>query len=311
MHSMKYNRIILAGGNGYLGGVLAEYYKGLAQEVIILSRKALPVRDNVKTVVWDGKTEGSWTREIDGADLLVNLCGKNVNCRYTKKNREEIFASRNVPTRLLNLVVSKMERPPKVWINITSATIYRHAEDHVQDEYTGEIEYGFSIEVCKQWEAVFFETETPQTRKVALRMGIVLGRNDSAFPRLLNLVKCGLGGRQGDGEQYMSWIHEHDAARSTEWILDHAELDGLINCVAPGAIKNAAFMQLLRKAYGIPFGLPSPQWLLEIGMLLIGSETELILKSRWVAPGRLLDSGFKFQFAEASHAIHDILSLRM
>jgi len=308
---MKYNKIILAGGNGYLGGILAEYYKDLAHEVIILSRKALPVRNNVRTVVWDGKAEGRWIGEIDSADLLVNLCGKNVNCRYTKKNQEDIFASRNVPTRLLNQVVSKMEQPPKLWINATSATIYRHAEDHAQDEYTGEIGYGFSIDVCKQWEAAFFETETPQTRKVALRIGIVLGRHDSAFPRLLNLVKCGLGGRQGDGQQYMSWIHEQDVARSTEWILDHDSLDGVVNCTAPVAIKNELFMKILRQAWGIPFGLPSPQWLLEIGMLLIGSETELILKSRWVSPGRLLDSGFKFQFAEARHAIHDILSLRM
>ncbi|HMI04905.1 MAG TPA: TIGR01777 family oxidoreductase [Pedobacter sp.] len=308
---MKYHKIILAGGNGYLGGILAEYYKDLAHEVIILSRKPAEPKANVRTVLWDGKTEGSWTGALDGADLLVNLCGKNVNCRYTAKNQREIFASRNVPTRLLNQVVSKMEHPPKLWINATSATIYRHAEDHAQDEYTGEIGYGFSIDVCKQWEAAFFETETPQTRKVALRIGIVLGRHDSVFPRLLNLVKCGLGGRQGDGEQYMSWIHEQDVARSTEWILDHDHLDGVVNCTAPVAIKNELFMKTLRQAWGIPFGLPSPQWLLEIGMLLIGSETELVLKSRWVAPGRLLDSGFKFYFAEARHAIHDILSLRL
>jgi uncharacterized protein (TIGR01777 family) len=308
---MKYHKIILAGGNGYLGGILAEYYKDLAHEVIILSRKSAEPKANVRTLLWDGKTEGSWAGALYGADLLVNLCGKNVNCRYTAKNQQEVFASRNVPTRLLNQVVSKMEHPPKLWINATSATIYRHAEDHAQDEYTGEIGYGFSIDVCKQWEAAFFETETPQTRKVALRIGIVLGRYDSAFPRLLNLVKCGLGGRQGDGQQYMSWIHEQDVARSTEWILDHDHLDGVVNCTAPVAIKNELFMKTLRQAWGIPFGLPSPQWLLEIGMLLIGSETELVLKSRWVAPGRLLDSGFKFHFAEARHAIHDILSLRM
>jgi uncharacterized protein (TIGR01777 family) len=308
---MKYRKIVLAGGNGYLGRVLADYYKALADQVIILSRKPAEPNANVQTVLWDGKTEGNWIKALDGADLLVNLCGKNVNCRYTAENREEIFASRNVPTRLLNQVVSKMEQPPKVWINATSATIYRHAEDHAQDEYTGEIGYGFSIDVCKQWEAAFFETETRQTRKIALRIGIVLGRHDSAFPRLLNLVRCGLGGRQGDGQQYISWIHEQDVARSTEWILDNDNLDGVVNCTAPGAIKNGLFMKTLRQAYGIPFGLPSPQWLLEIGMLVIGSETELVLKSRWVAPQRLLDSGFKFQFAEARHAIHDILSLRI
>ncbi|MES2455241.1 MAG: TIGR01777 family oxidoreductase [Bacteroidota bacterium] len=308
---MKYRKIVLAGGNGYLGQVLAKYYKDLAVEVIILSRKAAVAEGNTRTVVWDGKTEGDWTKALWGADLLVNLCGKNVNCRYNEKNKAEIIASRTVPARLLNRVVVQMQNPPKLWINAASATIYRHAEDHAQDEQNGEMGYGFSIDVCRQWEAAFFETETPKTRKIALRIGIVLGRHESVFPRLLNLVKCGLGGPQGDGEQYISWIHEQDVARSTAWLLENTALEGVFNCTAPIAIKNGLFMKTLRKAYGIPFGLPSPQWLLEIGMLIIGSETELVLKSRWVAPKRLLDSGFKFQFAEARHAIHDILSLRI
>jgi uncharacterized protein (TIGR01777 family) len=308
---MKYAKIVLAGGNGYLGNVLANYYKTIARQVVILSRKSRAAEDNVETVLWDGRTEGPWTETLKDADLLINLCGKNVNCRYNEKNREEIIASRTVPTRLLNKVIAEMANPPKLWINVTSATIYRHAEDHPQDEYTGEIGYGFSIDVCKQWEASFFETETALTRKVALRMGIVLGRNDSVFPRLLNLVKFGLGGRQGDGQQYVSWIHEHDVARCTEWLLNNEELVGVVNCVAPQAVKNTELMGLIRKAYGIPFGLPSPQWLLEIGMLLIGSETELVLKSRWVAPKRLLEAGFVFQFPNAKHAIHDILSIRV
>jgi len=308
---MKYRKIVLAGGNGYLGQVLAKYYKDLAVEVIILSRKAAVAKGNINTVVWDGKTEGNWTKALQGADLLINLCGKNVNCRYNEKNKAEIIASRTVPARLLSMVVAQMQDPPKLWINAASATIYRHAEDHAQDEQNGEIGYGFSIDVCRQWEAAFFETETPKTRKIALRIGIVLGRHEGVFPRLLNLVRCGMGGRQGDGEQYISWIHEQDVARSTAWLLENTALEGVFNCTAPTAIKNALFMQLLRKAYGIPFGLPSPQWLLEIGMLIIGSETELVLKSRWVAPKRLMDSGFKFQFAEARHAIRDILSLRV
>jgi len=308
---MKYAKIVLAGGNGYLGNVLANYYKTIATQVVILSRKAKAEEGNVETVLWDGKTEGTWTETLKGADMLINLCGKNVNCRYNKQNREEIIGSRTIPTRLLNKVIAEMAKPPKLWINVTSATIYRHAEDRPQDEYTGDIGYGFSIDVCQQWEGSFFETETPLTRKVALRMGIVLGRNDSVFPRLLNLVKFGLGGRQGDGQQYVSWIHEHDVARSTEWLLNNEELTGVVNCTAPEAVKNTELMSLIRNTYGIPFGLASPQWLLEIGMLLIGSETELVLKSRWVAPKRLLESGFVFHFANAKHAIHDILSIRI
>ncbi|MBW4890461.1 TIGR01777 family oxidoreductase [Mucilaginibacter sp. HMF5004] len=306
---MTYKKIILAGGNGYLGGVLADHYKDLADEIIILSRKTKALNGHIKTLIWDGQTEGDWANELEGADLLINLCGKNVNCRYTQVNRDEIVASRVLPTALLNRVVTKLQNPPQLWINLSSATIYRHAEDRPQDEETGDIGYGFSIDVCNVWEKTFFEVNIPKTRKVALRMGIVLGLSDSAFPRLLNLVKCGMGGPQGDGKQYMSWVHEQDAAKCTEWILQHPDLNGVINCTAPVPLKNTEFMACIRKAYGIPFGLPSPPWFLKIGAIIIGTETELILKSRWVIPKRLLDSGYQFKFSEAEHAIKDILSI--
>jgi uncharacterized protein len=307
---MKYNKIVLAGGNGYLGGVLAEFYKPLANEIIILSRKNKAANGNIQSVLWDGRTEGEWKKSLDGADLLINLCGKNVNCRYTEENKAEIINSRIIPTALLGKAIAEMENPPKLWINVTSATIYRHAEDHPQDEETGEIGYGFSIDVCRKWEETFFNTNTPHTRKIALRMGIVLGRSDAAFPRLLNLVKCGLGGKQGDGEQYVSWVHEQDAAKCTEWLMDHDELNGVINCTAPEPVKNAVLMRIIRNAYGVPFGLPAPAWLLEIGAKVIGTETELILKSRWVLPKRLLDSGYPFLFSKAEHAVKDLLSIR-
>ncbi|MBD1362176.1 TIGR01777 family protein [Mucilaginibacter sp. ZT4R22] len=308
---MKYHKIVLAGGNGYLGTVLAAYYKNLAEEIILLSRRPAVADGNIKTLIWDGKTEGDWVAALNGADMLVNLCGKNVNCRYTEENKREIINSRVIPTTLLGKVINKLANPPKLWINLASATIYRHAEDHAQDEATGEIGYGFSIDVCTQWEQSFFDADTPNTRKIALRHGIALGRSDSVFPRLLNLVKLGMGGKQGDGEQYIAWIHEHDTARITEFLMEHTELDGVINAAAPEAAKNKDLMHIIRKAYGIPFGLPAPQWLLEIGAKVIGTETELILKSRWVTPKRLLDAGFVFQFPKAEHAIHDILSLRV
>jgi len=308
---MKYNKIVLAGGNGYLGGVLAKHFSSMANEVIILSRKPQIQNGNIETIIWDGKTKGDWAIALTNADLLINLCGKNVNCRYTKKNQEEIINSRVFPTRLLNNVIQEMENPPKLWINVTSATIYRHAEDRPQDELTGEIGYGFSIDVCKTWEKCFFESTTPKTRKVALRMGIVMGRKDGAFPRLLNLVKLGMGGKQGDGEQYVSWVHEQDVALSMEWLLNHEEINGIVNCTAPDPIKNHVLMHSMRKAYGMPFGLPAPAWLLAIGAKIIGTETELILKSRWVKPSVLLNSGFKFQYGKIDEALHDILSLRV
>lgn len=300
---MKYGKIILAGGNGYLGGVLAKYFSSMADEVIILARKPQTEKDRIKTVVWDGRTMGDWTNGLQGADLLVNFCGKNVNCRYTEKNKKEIFDSRLIPTQLLGKAIEEMENPPKLWINITSATIYRHAEDHPQDEFTGEIGKGFSIEVCKAWESSFFETNTPNTRKIALRVGIVLGLKDGAFPRLLNLVKLGLGGKQGKGEQYMSWIHEEDVAGSIEWLFNHPEIEGVVNCTAPEAIKNYVFMHSIRKAFGRNFGLPAPAWLLAIGAKIIGTETELILKSRWVKPTLLLNSGFDFKYSKIDEAM--------
>lgn len=307
---MKYNKVVLAGGNGYLGTVLAGYYSPLAERVIILARTAAPNRGNIETCVWDGKTEGDWQQQLENADLLVNLCGKNVNCRYTKDNREAILQSRIIPTSLLGRAIRKLKHPPALWINIASATIYRHAEDRPQDEENGDIGYGFSVDICKAWEQTFFASETPATRKVALRMGIVIGRQDGAFPRLLGLVKSGLGGRQGNGQQYMSWIHEWDAARVTEWLLERNDLEGIFNVTAPEPVQNDVFMKEMRSAYGIAVGLPAPQWLLEIGTWLIGSETELLLKSRWVVPARLLKEGFNFHYPQAAQAIRDIMSIK-
>lgn len=300
---MKYHKIILAGGNGYLGRVLAAHYSLLCDEVIVLSRKGAPDAGNVRTVVWDAKQEGDWTNYLEYADLLINLCGKNVNCRYTKKNKEEIIRSRVVPTTLLGNVLSKLQHPPKLWINVTSATIYRHAEDRPQDELTGEIGDGFSVDVCQQWEQAFFEADTPGVRKIALRMGIVFGKSDGVFPRLLNLVKFGLGGRQGNGQQYVSWIHEEDVCLITEFLMQHEELKGILNCTAPNAEKNTEQMRLIRKAYGRRMGLPATTWLLKIGALVIGTETELILKSRWVAPKLLVNAGYRFKYPFMKEAV--------
>lgn len=300
---MKYQKIILAGGNGYLGTVLATYFSKLAGQVIILARKQAPAKGNIKTVVWDGRTEGEWIAELNGADLLVNLCGKNVNCRYTEKNKQEILDSRLIPTALFNKVIAQMDNPPKVWINSASATIYRHAEDRPQDELNGETGYGFSVDICRAWERAFFMMNTPHTRKAALRMGIVFGKSDGVFPRLLNLVKMGLGGPQGNGKQYVSWIHESDAAAITEWLLDHHEMSGIINATAPYPVTNAEQMKLIRNIYGRSIGLPAPGWLLAIGALIIGTEPELILKSRWVLPTRLIEDGYLFRVPNIAEAI--------
>jgi len=306
-----YNKIILAGGSGYLGEVLKCYYQNKAKHIIILSRQHAKTSGNISYIKWDGLTMGDWADQLENADLLVNLCGKNVNCRYTPENRKAIIDSRVIPTRLLGQAVGLLQDPPKVWLQCASATIYRHAEDVQQDELRGDIGTGFSVDVCNAWEAAFNELDITPVRKVLLRVSMVMGRNDGVFPRLKNLVLTGLGGHQGTGYQMISWIHELDFARATEWILQHNDMEGVFNITAPVAVNNRKFMKSLRETYGVPFGLPAPQWLLELGASIIGTETELILKSRWVYPQRLLQSGFRFQFQEASHAIHEIASSRV
>lgn len=305
------NRIVLAGGSGYLGRVLADYYKDKAEDIVILSRKAHAPQGNVRYLVWDGRTSGPWVEALEGCGLLINLSGKNVNCRYTEKNRREIFSSRLEPTKVLGEAIKSLKTPPKMWIQAASATIYRHAEDRHQDEETGELGSGFSVDVCRAWESVFWEQETPGTIKVVLRIGLVLGRSDGVFPRLKNLVRLGLGGHQGTGLQYISWIHEHDFARITEWTFEHGKDRDILNCVSPQGSHNKEFMRLIRNSYGISFGLPAPQWLLEIGAAIIGTETELILKSRWVYPARLLQRGFRFSFPEPGEAVREVLGCRV
>lgn len=306
------NRIVLAGGSGYLGQVLADYYKDKAADIVVLSRNKPSGKAAAgRWVGWDAQNRGAWVSETEGADMLVNLCGKNVNCRYTESAKAEIFRSRLVPTALLGDVIAGLKSPPKLWINLASATIYRHAEDRPQDEDGGEIGSGFSVDVCKAWETGFWAAKTPATRKIALRAGSVLGRADGVFPRLKNLVLAGLGGHQGTGNQQVSWIYEQDFARITDWLYTHGQDGGVYNCTSPEAVSNRNLMKIIRKTYGIPVGLPSPQWLLEIGAKLIGTETELILKSRWVYPKRFLDDGFVFSFPKLEPAVRDIASTRV
>lgn len=305
------NKIILAGGSGYLGTLLARYFADKVRSIVILTRGATWQRGNLQAVSWDGANDGPWQTHLEGADLLVNLTGKNVNCRYTQVNRREILGSRVAATEALGRAVAAAQVPPKVWVQFTSATIYRHAEDFAMDEIAGEIGYGFSVDVCRQWEKTFWAQPAPQTRKVILRTGIVLGRQNGAFPRLLNLVRLGLGGHQGNGRQYISWIHEADVAGIVEWVATNPSATGVYNCTAPGPVPNAQFMELMRKAYGVPVGLPTPAWLLEMGARLIGTETELVLKSRWVVPAKLLLAGYLFQFSQAGPAIHDLISIRV
>ena len=317
---MKNKKIILAGGTGFIGQALAARW-GKDNRVIILSRRSAHAKNNAYSDKllsadegynitywhWDGRfVEKHWASEIDGADLVLNLAGRSVNCRYTAPNKQEIVDSRTDATRAIGQAIREAVVPPKLWINAASATIYRHAQDRPQDEYTGEYHDDFSVLVCKRWEKAFEEQRTPFTRKVALRMAITLGEGGVIVP-YLRLLKLGLGGRQGNGRQMYSWVHIEDVGRSVEWFLDHPELEGVYNLAAPGPVTNSYFMSALRRITGHKLGLPAPAWLLKLGAMLIGTEPELVLKSRWVAPTKLLETGFSFQYARVDAALRSIV----
>lgn len=304
-------KLVIVGGSGFLGKALADYF-GKKVEIVVLSRQNLASFNSnhlIRYVHWDGKTLGDWAKELDGADAVINLAGRSVNCRYNAKNRQEILDSRIKATIAIGLAICQATRPPKNWINSSTATIYRHAEDRDMDEYTGEIQNDFSVQVAKKWEEVFYNAPTPpDVRKIAIRSAIVLGRHDGVMTRLLNLVRFGLGGKQGSGSQFVSWIHETDFCRSIAFLIDNEALTGTFNLASPNPVTNEYLMRSLRKTLRMPFGLPATTWMLRIGSWLIGTETELILKSRRVVPTRLLESGFTFQFADILSALNDLIS---
>lgn len=291
-------KIVLAGGTGFLGKYLSSRFKALGAEVIIVAREAGNVR-------WDDKER--LVQAIEGADAVVNLAGKSVDCRYNEKNKREILSSRVETTRLIKEAILKCRKPPDLWINSSTATIYRHAEDRPMTESNGEIGQGFSVDVAVQWEKTFFEFPLPDTRRVALRMAIVLGKKGGVMIPLERLVTFGLGGKQGKGTQMFSWIHIEDIYQIILFVIQHKEIEGAINCSAPEPVTNKVFMKTLRDILRVLIGLPSPEWLLKIGAVFIQTETELILKSRWVLPQRLLQAGFRFTYPTLSSALKNVL----
>lgn len=298
-------KIIIPGGSGQVGTMLARAFSAGGHEVVVLSREPCPVA-HARTVAWDGETIGAWTKELEGADAVINLAGRSVNCRYTPQNRRLITESRVRSARVVGRAIAAAKRPPSIWLQASTATIYAHTYDQANDEASGTVggnepgapeTWRFSIEVATAWEAAARETPTPRTRLVLLRSAMTMSPDAGGiFSTLLNLARFGLGGRAGDGRQYISWIHEHDFVRAIYWLIDHEWMEGPVNVAAPHPLPNATFMRLLREAANIRLHLPAPEWLLELGAPLIRTETELILKSRRVVPARLVEAGFTFQF---------------
>jgi hypothetical protein len=307
-------KIVIPGGQGQIGGFLARGLQAAGHEVVVLSRRVTPAPWRV--VAWDGETLGDWAREVDGADVVINLAGRSVNCRFTPENRRQVMESRTKSTRVVGEAIGRAARPPRAWLQASTATIYAHRYDAANDEATGILDtagpewpdtWRFSTRVAQEWEKAVNEADTPRTRKVILRTSIVMAPGaGGAFDVLLKLVRFGLGGKSGNGRQYVSWIHDQDFLRAIVWLIEHEQMAGPVNLASPSPVTNKRFMRGLREAWGMPFGLPAAEWMIEIGTRLMRTESELVLKSRRVTPGRLLSAGFRFQFPEWPGAALDL-----
>lgn len=307
--------VVIPGGSGQVGHILARHFCARGHAVTVFSRTPRPATWHV--VSWDGITPGPWIDDLKQSDICINLAGQSVNCRYTPRNRRGIYESRIRSTRLLNEVIASLSHAPRLWVNASTATIYRHALDRAMNEANGELggnepgapdTWNFSIDVAKRWEDAFFSSPTPFTRKVAMRSAMIFSPDrGGVFDVFLGLVRHSVGGRQGSGTQFVSWIHEADFVRAVDLLIESEEFTGVVNLAAPNPLPNSEFMRDLRHAWGARIGLPTPEWILEIGAWLMQTESELVLKSRRVVPGRLLAAHFEFLFPEWPAAARELV----
>ena len=307
-------KVVIPGGTGQVGTILARAFHSTGHDIVVVGRATRP--SPWRTINWDAKTIGAWAEELSGADAVVNLAGHTVNCRYTPKNRRLIMQSRVDTTRLVGSAIAAASPPPAVWLQASTATIYAHRFDANNDDLTGRLggdepdappTWRFSIEVATAWERALNEAETHNTRKVLMRSAMIMSPDRGGiFDVILRLVRFGLGGPVAGGRQYVSWIHDQDFSRAVLWLIEHQNLEGPVNLASPNPLPYSQFVRALRKAWGIPFGLPATKWMLEIGAIPLQIETELILKSRRVVPRRLIDSGFAFQFPQWKEAASDL-----
>ncbi|CAM5625870.1 DUF1731 domain-containing protein [Streptomyces fumanus] len=293
-------KIVMPGGTGQVGRVLERAFTAAGHDVVVLTRRP----SGPGQVYWDGETPGPWTDAVDGSDVVVNLAGRSVNCRYTPANLRAMMDSRVRSTRAVGEAVAAAARPPRVWLQMSTATVYAHRFDAAHDEATGVLGgkepgvpgyWSYSVDIATAWERALAEAPTPRTRKVALRSAMVMSPDrGGVFDVLSRLARTGLGGPVAGGAQYVSWVHETDFVRAAGFLIDREDLSGPVNVAAPAPLPQRAFMRELRAAWGMPIGLPATRWMAEIGAFVLRSDTELLLKSRRVVPGRLLDAGFTF-----------------
>jgi uncharacterized protein (TIGR01777 family) len=307
-------KIVIPGGSGQVGKLLAGAFTKDGHGVTVLSRN--PELCKWRTIKWDGKTLGKWTEELEGVDVVINLAGRSVNCRYNQKNRDLIMNSRIDSTRVIGKAIQNCKNPPKTWLQASTATIYEDSYDIPNDEFTGVIggnepgvpeTWKFSIDVATAWEKTLDETSTPHTRRVKLRSAILLSPDSgSIFDILLRLVRFGIGGKVGTGNQFVSWVHYKDFIDCIYWIIQNQDISDFINICSPNPLPNHEFMKALRSAWGIGIGLPATKWMIEIGTFFLRTESELVLKSRYVVPKILVDRGFKFQYPTWPEAAVDL-----
>lgn len=307
-------KIVIPGGSGQVGHILARAFHRRGDEVVVLSRN--PAARPWRVVPWDGVSLGNWQAELEACDAVINLAGRSVNCRYNPRNRAEILNSRLNSTAILGQAIAKTRQKPRVWLQAGTATIYAHRYDAPNDEYTGRLggeeadapsEWNFSIAVAKAWESTFESADVGPTRKLILRSAMTMSPDaGGVFATLYSLVRLGLGGSAGDGRQFVSWIHEEDFVAAVRWLLEREDMHGVVNLAAPNPLPNADFMRELRLAAGVPFGFPAQAWMLELGAIVLRTETELLLKSRRVGPTRLLETGFRFRYATWEEAAKNL-----
>ncbi|MFI5820121.1 DUF1731 domain-containing protein [Streptomyces rishiriensis] len=306
-------KIVLPGGTGQVGTVLRRALTAAGHEVVVLSRRPAGRGE----IAWDGRTPGPWTEAVDGSDVVVNLAGRSVSCRYTPANLKEMMDSRVDSARVVGEAIAAAARPPRLWLQMSTATVYAHRFDAPNDEATGVIGgaepgvpayWGYSVDIARAWEREQERADTPLTRKAALRSAMVMSPDrGGVFDVLSRLARLGLGGPVAGGAQYVSWIHDHDFVRAVEFLIARDDLDGPVNLAAPSPLPHRAFMRALRGAWGVPAGLPATRWMAGLGAFALRSDTELLLKSRRVVPGRLLDAGFAFEHPEWPQAAADLV----
>jgi uncharacterized protein (TIGR01777 family) len=304
---MSAKRIVIAGGSGFIGTALAREFTARGNEVIVLTRRARRRGDRVREVVWDGEHSGDWTNFLEGAAAVVNLTGRSINCRHTPENLREITASRVNSVRALAAALGQLQTPPRVWVQAGAAGFYGDRKDNFCDEHSPAGNDALAG-ICQQWEAAFNSALVPQTRRVLLRIGFVLGRDGGALPVLARLTKCFLGGTIGSGRQYVSWIHLADLVRMFIAASENENFSGTLNAVAPNPVTNAEFMRELRRVWHRPWCPPAPEFAVKIGSRLMGSEASLALVSQRCSPKKFVEAGFEFQFPDLSAALGNLCS---